>query len=183
MTAHDYTRVSFEPLHGVDPELVIELMNDPDVRRHLPLARGRFGRREYGRFIAAKARMWREHGYGPWAFLLDDEFVGWGGLQPEGGDVGVGLVLRRIHWGAGRVLYDRIVNHAFGELGVDSVVVLLPPSRTRVAGLRRLGFRADGQCTIGEEPFHRYRLTRGDLPVGRASPICDASSSVRTAGA
>jgi RimJ/RimL family protein N-acetyltransferase len=140
--------------------LILELMNDPDVRRHLPLARGHFGLPEYERFIAAKERIWAERGYGPWAFILDDEFVGWGGVQPEGDDVDVGLVLRRRFWGAGPVLYRRFLDFAFGELGVDAVITLLPPSRTRVAGMRRLGFCQDGEVMIEGERFTRYRLTR-----------------------
>lgn len=135
-------------------------MNDPDVRRHLPLARGHFGMPEYERFVAAKERIWEENGYGPWAFVLDDDFVGWGGLQPEGDDVDVGLVLRRAYWGAGQDLYKRIVDFAFEELGVASVIALLPVSRTRVAGLQRLGFQEDGEATIGGEIFNRYRLER-----------------------
>ena len=91
---------------------------------------------------------------------LGHELVGWGGLQPEGDDADVGLVLNRAHWGAGKVLYERILDHAFDELGLDSVIALLPPSRTRVAGLRRLGFGEDGQVMIGEELFNRYRLQR-----------------------
>lgn len=140
--------------------MIIELMNDPDVRRHLPLARGHFGKSDCERFVAAKERIWEEHGYGPWAFVLGDAFVGWGGLQPEGGDADVGLVLHRSHWGAGKALYERILDHAFGKLGLDSVIALLPPSRTRVAGLRRLGFVEDGEVMIGEELFNRYRLHR-----------------------
>lgn len=140
--------------------MIIELMNDPDVRRHLPLARGYFGTSDCERFVAAKERIWEEHGYGPWAFVLGDAFVGWGGLQPEGDDADVGLVLHRAHWGAGKVLYERILDHAFDELGLDSVIALLPPSRTRVAGLRRLGFVEDGEVMIGEELFNRYRLHR-----------------------
>ena len=115
---------------------------------------------EYERFIAAKERIWKENGYGPWAFVLKDEFVGWGGPQPEGGDVDVGLVLRRTYWGAGNILYRRIVAHAFGELGVESLIALLPPSRTRVAGMKRLGFREDGEAMIAGRRFERYRLTR-----------------------
>lgn len=135
-------------------------MNDPDVRRHLPLARGHFGTADCERFVAAKEQIWEEHGYGPWAFILGDELVGWGGLQPEGDDADVGLVLHRAHWGAGKVLYEKIVDQAFDELGFDSVIALLPPSRTRVAALRRLGFSDDGQIMIGEELFNRYRLQR-----------------------
>jgi len=160
MTARGARGIEFKRLTEVRPEALVELMNDPDVRRHLPLARGRFGASDCQRFVAAKERMWEEKGYGPWAFVLGEELVGWGGLQPEGSDADVGLVLHRAHWGAGRELYERIVDHAFGELGLDSVIVLLPPSRTRVAALRRLGFREDGELRIGAERFHRHRLSR-----------------------
>ncbi len=160
MNTYDYTQIEFRRLLQVKPRAIIDLMNDPDVRRHLPLARGHFGKEDYKHFIAAKEHIWTTHGYGPWAFMLGDEFVGWGGLQPEDGDVDVGLILHKKHWGAGRLLYSRIVDQAFNELGVDSVIALLPPSRTRVAGLQRLGFQNDGEFVIGESLFLRYRLTK-----------------------
>ena len=160
MSDDEHTRIEFKRLAEVNSAAIIELMNDPAVRRHMPLARGHFGRSDYQRFLAAKERMWEESGFGPWAFVLGDEFVGWGGLQPEGDDADVGLVLRRKYWGAGRALYRRILDHAFNELGLDSVIALLPRSRTRVAALRRLGFREDGETMIGHERFNRYRLLR-----------------------
>jgi len=159
MAGHDYDAVVFRRLSEVGPQGIIELMNDPAVRRHLPLARGYFGPPECERFVEAKERMWEEKGYGPWAFVLDDEFIGWGGLQPEGDDADVGIVLRPAHWGAGRVLYERIIDYAFGELGLGSVIALLPLSRTRVAGMRRLGFSQEGDALLGGERFIRYRLT------------------------
>jgi RimJ/RimL family protein N-acetyltransferase len=162
MPTRDYTQIVLRRLPEVSPRALIALMNDPDVRRHLPLARGEFGASDCEGFVAAKERIWDEKGYGPWAFVLGEELVGWGGLQPEGEDADVGMVLHRAHWGAGRVLYERILDHAFGELGLESVIALLPPSRTRVAGLQRLGFREDGRVLIGEEPFNRYRLLRRD---------------------
>lgn len=156
----DYSGIVFRRLPEVSLRLIIELMNDADVRRHMPLARGHFGVRECERFVAEKERLWRENGFGPWAFFLGDDFMGWGGVQPEGDDLDVGLVLRKAYWGAGRVLYTRIIDQAFDELDVDSVITLLPPSRTRLAGLRRLGFRSDGETTISSERFLRYRLER-----------------------
>ncbi|MEO1353072.1 MAG: GNAT family N-acetyltransferase [Cyanobacteria bacterium J06635_15] len=160
MTSHDYRKIVFRRLTEVSPDVIIELMNDPDVRRHMPLAQGYFGVSDCERFVAAKERIWEENGYGPWAFFLGHEFIGWGGLQREGDDADVGLVLHRAHWGAGKAIYERILDHAFGELGLDSVIALFPPSRTRLAGLRRLGFGEDGQVMIGEELFNRYRLPR-----------------------
>ena len=159
MASRDYQKIAFTRLNEVDPGVIIELVNDPAVRRHLPLARGHFGPSECEKFVADKERIWEEHGYGPWAFVIDDEFIGWGGLQPEGDDVDAGLVLRPSYWGAGRVLYRRIITYAFGELGLDSVIALLPPSRKRVAGMQRLGFRRDGEAVLEDERFLRYRLT------------------------
>jgi [ribosomal protein S5]-alanine N-acetyltransferase len=156
--SRNYHAIAFRRLSEVNPRDIINLMSDPVVRRHLPLARGGFGESECAQFLAAKERMWEETGYGPWAFVLGDEFVGWGGLQPEGDDVDVGMILHPDYWGAGRVLFARIIDYAFGELGVASVIALLPPSRTRVAGLRRLGFRPDGDTLLGGERFLRYRL-------------------------
>ena len=158
MAAFDYEKIAFKRLREIRPDSIIELMNDPAVRRQMPLARGHFGVSECESFVAVKERMWEERGFGPWAFVLNDEFIGWGGLQPEGDDVDVGLVLSRKHWGAGPALFRRILTYAFEELEVDSVIALLPPSRTRVAALRRLGFREDGETLIEGQRFVRYRL-------------------------
>jgi ribosomal-protein-alanine N-acetyltransferase len=156
--ARDRATIVLTRLANVDKSAIIELMNHPLVRRHMPLARGEFGPAECERFVAAKERFWEEHGYGPWAFIIDGEFAGWGGIQPEGGEADVGLVLHPKHWGAGRTLYEKIIAHAFGELGFSSVIALLPPSRTRISGVLKLGFRPDGEMTIAGERFIRYRL-------------------------
>ena len=160
MSATDYDKITFTRLTKIPAIAIINLMNDPAVQRHLPLAQEEFGDIECDRFVANKERMWKEKGFGPWAFMLDDEFVGWGGLQPEGDDADIALVLNQKYWGAGSTLYRKIVTYAFEELRVDSVTCLLPPSRTRVSALRRLGFRKDGETVIQDQRFIRYRLSR-----------------------
>ena len=111
-------------------------------------------------FIAAKEQLWAEHGYGPWAFFVDGEFVGWGGLQPEDGEADLGMVLHPKHWGVGKALYDEVIRRAFGEMGFETPTVLFPPSRKRVKGLLRMGFREDGELEIAGERFIRYRLDK-----------------------
>lgn len=160
MSATDYDQIIFTRLTEIPPVAIINLMNDPIVQRHLPLAPEEFGNIECDRFIANKERMWEENGWGPWAFVLNDEFIGWGGLQLESHDVDVGLVLNQKYWGAGPTLFRRILTYAFEEICVDSVTALLPPSRTRVSVMRRLGFRNDGETMIQDQPFVRYRLKR-----------------------
>ena len=46
--------IRFRRLTGIEPEHIIELMNDPRVRRHLPLARGHFGPNDCARFVQSK---------------------------------------------------------------------------------------------------------------------------------
>lgn len=58
----------------------------------------------------------------------------------------------------GKIIYDEIIRRAFGEMELASVTILLPPTRTRVKGIRRLGFQPDGEVEIGGERFIRYRL-------------------------
>jgi GNAT superfamily N-acetyltransferase len=142
-------------------------MNAPAVRRHLPLARGVFDSAACERFVAAKEAIWAEHGYGPYGFLCNGELVGWGGLQPEGGDVDLGLVLHPRFWGSGRALYEHFLAEAFDRLRIPSVTVLLPPSRVRVSGLRRLGFIADGEILVGGERFLRFRRWASVDPAAR----------------
>lgn len=152
--------ITFVRLPTVAPADLIALMNHPDVRRHLPLARGAFDDVVCARFVAAKERIWAERGWGPWGFRRAGEFIGWGGLQPEGDDIDVGMILHPRHWGVGLGLYRRFIAQAFGELQAPSVIALLPPSRTRVSAMRRLGFAVDGDVMVGQEPFVRYRLHR-----------------------
>ena len=154
--------IRFARLAEIEPECIIELMNDPDVRRHLPLAQGHFGPTDCVRFVNSKERMWQEHGFGPWAFVKGNEFIGWGGLQPEGDDADVGLVLRPDHWGVGRSLYKRIISFAFHELGLESVIALLPVTRSKQSGLFRLGFQPDGEVLLRGVRFVRYRLRRAE---------------------
>ena len=161
--------IEFKRLTEVDKSEIVELMNNPLVRRHMPLTKDNFSESDCDRFIAAKEQLWAEYGYGPWAFVVDDQFVGWGGIQPEGEEADLGLVLHPDHWGLGQALYDEIIERAFGEMGFESVTVLFPPTRTRIKGLLRLGFKQDGELEVGGERFIRYRLTKHDRRNVRGS--------------
>lgn len=134
------------------------LHRNPLVRRQMPLMDEGFGQEEIQEWVAGKERQWEEHGYGPWAFLIDGKFAGWGGLQHEDGDTDLGLVLHPDYWGTGRMIFDEIIRRAFGEMELESVTILLPPSRTHIKGILRLGFQVDGEVEIEGERFVRYRL-------------------------
>ena len=61
--------------------------------------------------------------------MVDGRFAGWGGLQPEEGDVDVAIVLHPDYWGLGKELFDWITAFAFEEKGFDVAVTYTPPRK------------------------------------------------------
>ena len=135
----------------------VALFNDPEVRRHLPLATGTWDEETAQAWAAGKDAQWAEFGFGPWSIRIDGAFAGWGGFQKEEADADLGLVLLPAHWGMGGVLFRQMVNWA-STRNLPDVTILLPPSRTRLGGLRRLGFVPDGEVDYNGERFLRFRL-------------------------
>ncbi len=145
-------------LSDIDVAELVALHSDARVRRHMPLADYVFDESACRKWVECKERQWKINGYGPWAFLIDGRFAGWGGLQLENGDADLALVLFPEYWGRGRAVYREILARAFGDMGFESITALLPPGRDHVKGMLRLGFQTDGQVEIAGTSFVRYRL-------------------------
>lgn len=156
-------RIEFKYLEEVNKEDVLALMNNPLVLRQMPLAKESFDDDAYEKFLAAKKQLWCDHGYGPWAFIVDGKFAGWGGLQYEHGDPDLAMVLHPNYWGIGRYIYEEILKRAFGEMGFKSITILLPPSRKPSKTLLRYHFKPDGEVKIENERFLRFRLHASDM--------------------
>ena len=48
----------------------------------MPLSAEVFTLEDYNKFIDDKLAIWNSYGFGPSAYYIDDEFIGWGGIQP-----------------------------------------------------------------------------------------------------
>ncbi len=155
--------IEFKRLSDINRSDIVELMNNDLVRRQMPLLKGEFSKIDCEKFVKSKEKMWENHGFGPWAFEVNHQFAGWGGVQPDNGEADLALVLHPDYWGVGKVLYKKIIDNAFNDLGILSVQVLFPPSRTRIQGLLRLGFKKEDELQVGDEKFIRYRLYKSDL--------------------
>ena len=150
--------IEFVPLSDVDKDEIISLMNNPLVGKHLPLLQGGFSSEQYDAFICAKQQLWDDHGFGPWGFLIKGEFAGWGGLQPEQGEADFALILHPDYWGWGQQIFRKVTDHAFDEMHLDSVTILLPPNRPNSKAVMRLGFQSDGSLIVDGKLFLRFRL-------------------------
>lgn len=150
--------IKFVHLSEIDEDAIIELMNNEEVGKSLPLLQAGFSRTDCKVFVKAKARLWKEHGFGPWAFVIEGEFAGWGGIQPEQGEADFALVLHPDFWGWGRKIFKKIKTQAFGEMGLESMTILFPPTRTNSRAIMRYGFVEDGQMEVDGEIFLKFRL-------------------------
>lgn len=150
--------LEFKRLTEASLQDIISLNNHPDVLRQMPLGSPDFDEVKAKEWVRQKDAQWGNHGYGPWAFFIDDEFAGWGGLQYEEGDADLALVLHPHFWGSGKAIYEEIIKRAFTTMGLESVTILLPLSRTRIKGVGRLGFQPDGEVEFDGVHFKRFRL-------------------------
>ncbi len=151
--------IEFVHLAEVEEKHIIDLMNNEVVGKQLPLLVDGFTLENCRAFLKAKKKLWQEHGYGPWAFLIQGEFAGWGGLQFEHGDADFALILHPKFWGWGREIFNKIKQTAFNQMQLKSITILLPPSRPNSKAVKRLGFTCDGDVSIDGEHFMRFRLT------------------------
>ncbi len=151
-------KLEFKRLTEVGLAEIISLNNNAEVLRQMPLSSANFNDVSAKEWVKQKDAQWEQYGYGPWAFLIDQQFAGWGGLQYEEGDADLALVLHPGFWGSGRAIYQEIVKRAFTTMGFESITLLLPPSRKRIKGIFRLGFQVDGEVDFDGVRFLRFRL-------------------------
>jgi RimJ/RimL family protein N-acetyltransferase len=151
--------IEFVRLTEVPVESVVELLNEPRNARHMPLSTT-FTPESAAEWVEAKDAQWSSHGYGPWAVLVGGRFAGWGGFQREENGADFALVLTPEHWGRGRAITRAALDRGFDELGLDSVVIALPYTRSPERAVRRFGFAPDGEVVYGGATFRQYRLTR-----------------------
>ena len=152
--------IKFVHLDKVEEQKIIDLMNDEMVGRHLPLLAGGFSTEDCRAFLKAKKQLWNEYGFGPWAFLIKDEFAGWGGLQSEHGEADFALVLHPKFWGWGRKIFNKVKDQAFNKMNLSSLTILLPPNRQNSKAVTRLGFIEEGELNVEGELFLRFRFAK-----------------------
>lgn len=150
--------IRFVPLAEIAADKIIAHMSDPRMALHMPLLEGSWDQAAYDRFVAIKARYWQRDGLGHWAILCDGVYVGWGGFQKEGDDWDYGLVLRPEYFGLGMAITRKALAFARTDRRISHVTFLLPPTRTKLGALKRIGARFARQVTHDGAVFLQYRL-------------------------
>lgn len=152
------SELEFVRLLEIDPAEILAHMSDPRVAEHMPLLKFTWNAETVARFVAKKEESWRRDGLGHWAFLSDDRYVGWGGFQKEGAEWDFGLVLRPDMFGLGPRISRKAIDFAISDERIPSVTFLLPPSRTHLRALERLGAWQIGQVDYDGATFIKFQL-------------------------
>jgi len=150
--------LEFKRLAQIKPADITALNNHPKVLQQMPLGSPDFDDGKSLSWAKEKDAQWDINGYGPRAFVIDGVFAGWGGLQKEGDDADLALVLHPDFWGTGKVICDEIIRHAFDEMHLNSITILLPLSRNVSRFITRYGFQPDGSVNYDGVDFRRFRL-------------------------
>lgn len=151
-------KIAFTRLPTIDPREIVEHMSDPRVAEHMPLLTFTWDEAAVRDFVATKEACWQRDGLGHWAILSDGRYVGWGGFQKEGEEWDYGLVLKPDAFGLGVRISRKAIAFAIADERIPFVTLLLPPSRTRLGALARLGARFVGELEHEGAVFLKYRL-------------------------
>jgi hypothetical protein len=162
MTTSHRKIIAFGRLPEVATDELMAQMSDPRVAEHMPLLTASWTPDVVERFVAAKEECWRRDGLGHWAIFCDGLYVGWGGFQKEEGEWDFGLVLKSESFGGGVRLTKKALECAQSDTRIPFITFLLPPSRTRLRALERLGATFVGSIDYDGVEFLKYRLeTKG----------------------
>ena len=151
-------QITFARLTEVEPGEIAEHMSDPRVAEHMPLLTSDRDAQTAAEFVGNKEATWARDGLGHWAILRDGRYVGWGGFQKEGDEWDFGLVLKPDAFGIGRRITKKAIDFAFADERIPYVTFLLPPSRTNLGALQRLGARQVGEIEYDGSTFLKFRL-------------------------
>lgn len=164
-------RLILRPFVEADAGPLHRILNEKDILRYfpnpdpLPLERVR-------KFVARQIAHWDENGYGWWAVeprepRSGQEMIGWDGLQflPETGEIEVGYLLSKAHWGKGLATEGGLASLQFGfqTLGLESIIAIVhPDNKASQRVIEKLGMSlVDRNNYFGMDCF-RYILDRRD---------------------
>ena len=151
-------KITFARLSDISPDIILTHMSDARVAEHLPLLTFKWTAQNVAEFVATKEDCWNRDGLGHWAILCDGVYVGWGGFQKEGDEWDFGLVLKPDHFGLGMRITKKAIAFACADKRIPFVTFLLPPSRTKLGGLARLGAQFVEEVDYDGKIFLKYRL-------------------------
>jgi len=167
-------RLILRELTSDDTSHLARILGDAEVMRHS--VRGVMSEKSTGEFIEWCRQSYREHGFGPMAVVdkSTSTLAGFCGLNAErvdGADeVEIGYRLATAWWGRGlgTEAARATLTHAFGRLGVDSLIAIVEPTNAAsVKVIQKLGFSGFIHSQYHRRGVRIYRMTEQQWAAAR----------------
>ena len=162
-------RLILRPFVEADAGPLHRILNEEDTLRYfpnpdpLPLERVQ-------KFVTRQLAHWDEHGFGWWAVEPREphgrqELIGWNGLQflPETGEIEVGYLLSKAHWGKGFATEGGLASLEFGfqALGLENIIAIVHPgNKASIRVIEKLGMSLVDRTNYFGMDVLRYILDR-----------------------
>ncbi len=131
------------------------LFNDPKSRKYMPLAEEKVNEDWIRNWLNSKINSSENSPFKLHSIWLGAEFVGWAGIQQDGSDYEIAVVLKPSAWGYGREVADKLI-YDFKEAKLDaSLFIYLPPTRNTSVIARKLNLVDSGQVNIANKVFQK----------------------------
>ena len=115
------SRIEYIAMTKVDPGQLLSLLNKGRVRAHL-MNHQIFDKESLSLWLQEKIEVDSSRGCRVRAIVVDEQCVGWCGIQQDGGEYEIAVVLDDRHWGLGRKIFRELMAWA-KELGHQTVSV------------------------------------------------------------
>ncbi|QSV16142.1 GNAT family N-acetyltransferase [Photobacterium ganghwense] len=127
--------MTFIDLCDVPPKELVAMLNECEVRAHL-IKHELFTVQTAYEWVSRKAEMNAIKGCYIQAIDVDGQLAGWCGIQPDGDDYEVAVVLRQRYWGIGISVFRVLLDKA-KSMGHKEVVLNLLSTRPKYESLVR----------------------------------------------
>ncbi|RLU03630.1 MAG: N-acetyltransferase [Ketobacter sp.] len=149
------TKILYLPFDEVDSLELIPVLNEHAVRSHL-VAHPPFDETNIVPWIESKLECDRLPGCRVRVIVMDGAPVGWCGIQPDGDEFELAVVIRQQSWGIGPSVF-RVLRAWAREFGHEEVVIHLLETRPEYRFLTRMATKVSQSSLLGRA-FTSYRI-------------------------
>lgn len=113
----------------------LDLFQDARVKKHMPLSESNIDEKWIQNWISGKEKYPKETPFEIYSIWDDGNFVGWGGIQADGDNFEIAIVLKPEYWGFGHDIYGKFIKD-FELSGVTQPLLIYLPLSRKIEGIK-----------------------------------------------
>ena len=153
--------IRFKDLFSPSTNHWLDLFNNKKVRRHMPLAEVSVDADWINNWINHKVAASENSPFKIHSIWINGNFAGWAGIQVDNEDYELAIVLSPNYWGAGKILFQKLINE-FEDSEVDkNLYIYLPLTRNTRQIAERFNLEEIGYFEPNNIGFTKLKINVG----------------------